>query len=217
MRISAYIMTCDSRRNILQRTLIGFAKSGWEGLPIIIKDEESSGSFQDHQIKTSLRLLKKAIEDKAEFVLFLEDDLEFNRLLKHNILSWAPLRGCLSEAFFFGSLYNPGIRLDRMYLSECYAIANPDYVYGSQAFVLSKALIKFLVRCWDRGRGMQDIRISRLASEKCPLYYHVPSLVQHLGDNSTWGGKFHQAIDFDRTWKNWSASELGGAIRTCED
>jgi hypothetical protein len=34
-----------------------------------------------------------------------------------------------------------------------------------------------------------------------PLYYHVPSLVQHVGKKSVWGGFFHQAADYDPLWK----------------
>jgi hypothetical protein len=33
------------------------------------------------------------------------------------------------------------------------------------------------------------------------LYYHVPSLVQHVGKKSVWGGFFHQAADYDPLWK----------------
>jgi hypothetical protein len=49
--------------------------------------------------------------------------------------------------------------------------------------------------------GMQDIRMSRLAGRKCPLFYHTPSLVQHVGERSTWGGSFHWAQDFSPDWR----------------
>ena len=54
---------------------------------------------------------------------------------------------------------------------------------------------------------MQDIRMSRLAGRfRPPLFYHAPSLVQHLGTVSTWGGGFHEAPDFDPDWKAAPAS-----------
>ena len=50
---------------------------------------------------------------------------------------------------------------------------------------------------------MQDIKISRLAAQLDePIFYHVPSLVQHVGKRSTWGGKFHFAADYDPLWKH---------------
>jgi hypothetical protein len=49
---------------------------------------------------------------------------------------------------------------------------------------------------------MQDIKISRLAGRlKRQVLYHCPSLVQHVGKSSVWGGPFHQARDFNRHWK----------------
>jgi len=30
-----------------------------------------------------------------------------------------------------------------------------------------------------------------------PIYYHTPSLVQHVGIESAWGGHFHWAPDYD--------------------
>jgi hypothetical protein len=33
------------------------------------------------------------------------------------------------------------------------------------------------------------------------VLYHAPSLVQHVGTQSVHGGSFHQAFDFDLTWR----------------
>jgi hypothetical protein len=49
---------------------------------------------------------------------------------------------------------------------------------------------------------MQDIKMSRLAAKiGKPIYYHSPSLVQHVGQASVWGGSFHQSADFDADWR----------------
>jgi len=39
------------------------------------------------------------------------------------------------------------------------------------------------------------------AGRAVPIYYHRPSLVEHIGDVSTWGGRHHRAVDFDRDWR----------------
>jgi hypothetical protein len=50
---------------------------------------------------------------------------------------------------------------------------------------------------------MQDIKISRLVGRLGhPIIYHAPSLVQHTGKTSVWGGTFHRAVDFDPEWKS---------------
>jgi len=68
--------------------------------------------------------------------------------------------------------------------------------------VLSRRAVKYIVDHWDEVEGKQDIRISRLAGRLQPMmFYHSPSLVQHVGLESTWGGGFHTARDFDRDWK----------------
>ena len=43
--------------------------------------------------------------------------------------------------------------------------------------------------------------LTRLVALRWPLYYHAPSLVQHTGRISTWGGGgFHTARDFVEDW-----------------
>ena len=61
-----------------------------------------------------------------------------------------------------------------------------DHIYGSQALLLSRDALTRVVRNWKRCRGMQDIRISRLAARSGTAYYHGPSLVQHVGVQSLW-------------------------------
>ncbi len=81
-------------------------------------------------------------------------------------------------------------------------IVDANSVFGSQAFLISRTALAYIVQHWHEVGGMQDIKISRLAGRwKMPVLYHVPSLVQHVGGKSVWGGHFHQARDFDPYWK----------------
>jgi hypothetical protein len=79
---------------------------------------------------------------------------------------------------------------------------DPESIFGSQAFLLSRETAIYVVKHWDSVEGMQDIKMSRLAARLAePVFYHAPSLVQHVGRKSTWGGGFHRARDYDRYWK----------------
>jgi hypothetical protein len=198
--IRAYMISCAERRAIRRRTLASLAASDWSAEVFVQIDEGRIERREERQTVTAQRLLERAVWDGPEFVLFLEDDLEFNRHLRHNLDSWGPLRRSRND-HFFGSLYDPNVRRLESVPEHSFFVADPDAVYGSQAFVLSLVTARFVVAAWDEVEGMQDIKMSRLASRLGPIHYHLPSLVQHTGLDSTWGGPFHATAEFQLIWK----------------
>jgi len=133
-------------------------------------------------------------------MLFLEDDLQFNVAIEANIRAWAPVR-IFYAGQLFASLYNPNVQPLSVDEPGRFFIADPDAVYGSQAFVLSRETADYIFQHYWEVDGGQDIKMSRLASRRGPIFYHKPSLVQHVGYLSTWGGRYHEAGDYDSTWK----------------
>jgi hypothetical protein len=85
--------------------------------------------------------------------------------------------------------------------TSTFAAVPPEQVYGTQAWVLSRATARYVLDHWDEIGGYPDIRISRLAGRVTPLWYHLPSLVQHLAVPSVWGGVPHTAPDYDADWR----------------
>jgi hypothetical protein len=166
-----------------------------------VLDESHAARRQDRQTETALRLLQKACRDEAPLFLFLEDDLTFNRHLLHNLIWWPPLQSFDPSRYFFGSLYNPGMSPPTREARCHFWIAEPSCVFGSQAFVLSLATARWMVERWESVSGMQDIKMSRLAGQVGRIFYHSPSLVQHVGAQSVWGGEYHHADDFSATWR----------------
>jgi len=69
--------------------------------------------------------------------------------------------------------------------------------------VVSTNLVEYMVLHWWEVPGMQDIKMSRLAARLCPLHYHMPSLVQHVGFKSAWtsDARFHQTRSFEGEFK----------------
>jgi hypothetical protein len=198
--IAAYVLSCPDREQVRARTLANLAATDWDEEPRVVVDETSCDRRQERQEETTLRLLLLAIDDDSPFVLFLEDDLEFNRHLRHNLERWPPIEDAGGD-HFFASLYNPAVLAKRRYPERACFVAEADCVYGSQAIILSRAMVCFASARWRDVPGMQDIKLSRLAAPLCPLLYHSPSLVQHVGVASTWGGSYHQAIDYDADWR----------------
>ena len=209
-RLTAVMISCAKRKAHLVATFNRFKKLGGDvDLQVILDTTacENRGLVvdrpQERQERGSLLALEKGLESGADYILFLEDDLDFNRHILHNLLNWKPLvNGCLD----FGSLYNPtvvGSSEDSKEFPNT-RIADIEKVYGSQAFLLSRGMARHCVENWWSIEGMQDIKMSRLAADlHVNAYYHFPSLVQHVGRSSAWtqDNRFHQAPDFRKDWK----------------
>jgi hypothetical protein len=199
--IVAYVLSCAARDAIRHRTLEGLAATDWGADPIVVLDASSAERPQERQEQTARRLLERAAADGADYILFLEDDLEFNAHLRHNLEHWQPLRAAGPDEHLMASLYDPGVAAERWDLEHAFSIAYPHMVYGSQAFLLSRATVATVLSGWSTVPGMQDIKISRLAAAAGPIHYHRPSLVQHADVPSTWGGHYHWARDYSADWR----------------
>jgi hypothetical protein len=98
------------------------------------------------------KALQMGLERNVPWILFLEDDIEFNAHLHHNLLNWPVL-----PEVKMASLYNPTIRELERDNARHYFIADPDFVYGSQAYLFSRDCAAYLVEHWHEVPGMQDI------------------------------------------------------------
>ena len=207
LRIEAVMISCRERDAVRRRTLDNLARTDWGKLPLTIQmDKESGGHRQERQTRCSYEALKGALGGKADFVLFLEDDLEFNLHIAHNLKCWRPLRTAVVS---MAGLYNPRLHELACHVENNCRIVAPGAIFGSQAMLIARPALEHIVRNWGRVEGMQDIRISRLAGRVGrPILYHAPSLVQHMQTSSTWGGRNHQAGDFDPHWKA-AGGEIG--------
>lgn len=201
------MLSCAARDELRAATLMRLAATDWPDGAVVVLDDGRAQRAQDRQVDTSRRLLENALDGDAELVLFLEDDLAFNRYLRHNLTHWHPLAAAAPGSHVMASLYDPGVAAAAWDYERAFSIADADLVYGSQAFVLSRATIAHVLAGWERVPGMQDIKISRLAAQVTPIHYHRPSLVQHVVAPSTWGGHSHRARDFSMSWRARALSQ----------
>jgi hypothetical protein len=219
LNIAGVMITCPGREAQLKATLDDLRLCEPDLRLHVQLDETSYERRQERQEHNSLAALTTGLNKfpDADVLLFFEDDIRFNRHLVHNLQRWSPLVETLKaetlkaetgnlkgRAMFLGSLYDPNVREVECNAAEHYFIAHPDAVYGSQAFVMSRAMAEYFVSNWWDVQGMQDIKMSRLAAPLGPIYYHQPSLVQHVGVVSTWtdDARFHDTKSFDRNFKN---------------
>jgi ADP-heptose:LPS heptosyltransferase len=200
LRIAAVMISCAERDRTRQLTLENLAKTDWGTTPLHLQLDRGTGDdHQRRQTRCAHLALKAMRERSADFILFLEDDLDFNRHFLHNLHCWKALR---ERTCILASLFNPGIREVACDLPNTARLIRHTSVFGSQALLISRDILQYLITHWHQVPGMQDIKISRLAGRlSTPVFYHAPSLVEHTGETSMWGGRFHRARDFCPEWK----------------
>lgn len=209
MIIKPFMITCPARSVYLENTLASWRETDWPGEPTVIVDNLCLENRQESQTRNAKRLLETAAaEEGFDYLLFLEDDLEFNRHLYHNLQRWSPIRHGYLRA---GGLYS---HLQAgAYAPHGFRLCPLESASQSQAILLHASLIPPILEAWDRDYSteMQDLRIWRTAQHFCPVgFFHYPSLVQHVGEESTWGGPSHHTGDFSKEFKEMSFSFIHG-------
>ena len=200
-RVVAYVVTCEERRAIFEETLGKFRGTDWGVDPALQMDDGAAPDKLARIHATWLKALERVAGGAADFGLILEDDLDFNVHLRRNLTAWGPLQGRDGNTPFFGSIYNADNRpASWRDPGQPFFIAHPRQFWGAQAIVVSRLMASYFLQHWAEESGAADLRMPRLAARLAPVYIHAPSLVQHVGGKSTWGGPFHQAHDFDRAW-----------------
>jgi hypothetical protein len=201
MRLAAHVVTCPERRASLEATLARFRDTDWGAPPELQMDDGAAPNKLARIHATWLNVLEKVAVATDDFALILEDDLDFNRHLRHNLTGWGPLRAVGDGNLpFFGSIYNPDRPPFWRPTGGDYFIVQPQQMWGAQAVLVSRRTAAYFLAHWQEEQGAADLRMPRLAARLAPVYLHAPSLVQHVSDASTWGGRSHTAPDFDPDW-----------------
>lgn len=187
MRIQAYILTCPQRSAILAETLASYAQTDMHEPPKIVCDERPLPNPKASQTANARRLLEQAKTDAWHYMLFLEDDVILNRHIRHNILTWDAL---------------PNVRVASLYCGFPVSAARAETLGGSQGILIERNSLQAILDAWDGfTTEMQDLRIYRTIGGRIPI--HVPSLVQHRGEPSTWNGPKHESPTFSLDWRRY--------------
>ncbi|MGA2863289.1 MAG: glycosyltransferase family 9 protein [Verrucomicrobiota bacterium] len=198
--VAAWMITCPERDESRRATLASLAASDWPDLPLHVQVDPEKTSDRVQRIgRQVLHALQQFLDDSADYLLLLEDDLRFNRHLRYNVQRWRPYR---RREITLAGLYNPGLRELAFDLAGHAVAVAPESAFGTQALLLSRPAVQHVVSAWNTLNAAADLRLVRLAAQLGrPLYYYAPSLVQHQPVPSTWGGATHTAPDFDPDWR----------------
>lgn len=192
MRLSLSVMTCPGRSAALVETLDSIRASDWGEPPTVQLDPGFDPDPKRSQTENARQLLERAIWERPDWVVFLEDDVTVNRHLRANLTAW--LTGA---TFRVGTLYH---------LKPADAVPC-ELIGGSQALVIRGDWLRPVLVAWPKFHPalMHDLRIYRSVRDTdTPLIpVHQPNLVQHRdGVPSTWGGEAHTSPTFNLDWKH---------------
>ena len=202
LNLNGYMASCHARDDIRERTISNLCATDWKGTLTVELEDPSLRYPLERHAELVRRILRAAATEEKIF-MFFEDDLDFNRHLLYNLTAWDPLKRLLPGGHFLASLCNLGMPLVKSCPEQAYGEAPPSMAAGSQALVISQTTAHYLLTCWGVEPGPRaDIKIFRLAGHVGPVFYHLPSLVQHVGIESVCGGVFQAASDFDKDWKS---------------
>jgi hypothetical protein len=200
-RFRTFVMSCAERHATLASTLSRLAACGWPTVDDVVLDDGLGARPIERIHRTWRRMIRAAGRADSPFVLLLEDDLVFGRWFSENLGSWSVLERVAPGGAFYGSLYNAGRPFLTRRPLERYLIADARFVWGSQALVMTAGTARYLDANWDSAVGNPDQRMPLIASRVTPIYYHLPSLVDHAPVPTTWGGIDHTAPDFDSDYR----------------
>jgi hypothetical protein len=210
-RFSTFVMSCESRRATLNATLERLQASGWRHQVELVLDDGVGERPIDRIHRTWRRMIRSAAGASTEFVLLLEDDVVFGKWFRENLESWELLRHLPPGRAFYASLYNPNRPFLLSRPGQRFLVADKRSVWGSQALVTTPETARYIDAHWDETDGNPDQRMPLIAGRVTPIYYHVPSLVDHAPVPTTWGGIEHSAMDFD---PDWQASSVASSAAT---
>lgn len=182
------IITCPARHESLAKTLQSYAEADFSFPPIVVSDAGHSSDPTFSQMGNSFFAINKMLNLPWEWMLFAEDDVEFNRHIEHNLKTWDLLK-------------TGKVTFARLYGADNHELV-PDYMQigGSQGLFFSRDAALKIVANWHNfpSSFMQDLRMFRTIRE---IYTHQPNLVQHRSEPSTWGGRPHISPTYDPVWR----------------
>ena len=199
LKFEAIILSQAGENESRPRTSVNLAGTDWTELPVYIQAAEGGqNNSVEAQTRRAYLGLKESLKRDADYTLLLEDAMDFNRHIHHNLQQWGPLK---SGNVTLAGLYNTKLRDLACDLKGNARLIDPASIFGVQAFFISRRTVEYLVRNWHRAAGPHTARISRLtAGKRHPIFYHSPSLVQPLRGASLEKDGPPPAKDFDRDW-----------------
>lgn len=190
------IITCPARSAILSKTLQSYATADFTYPAQVFTDSQKLSDKTVSQTQNAFRALTYMLGlVDWNWLLFAEDDVEFNQHIEHNLRYWPErVTGDVQCGKLYSCAHYDGVHSGLVPADDVIKLG------GSQGILLSRAFVLRVVQKWAQCESgiMQDLRLFRLADR---VHVHQPNLVQHRQAISTWGGLPHVSDTFDLHWR----------------
>lgn len=214
MKWNVSITTCRRNQNLLSSTLSCIEAAGWQNYTVYAEPGscDSDGPRVDRLRNFGcwtnwICALFEAFQLDVDADLFaiFEDDIQICKNVRPYLDAILPSLGLFGAI----ALYTPSHLKKSAFGLQC--IHDESYMgarmWGTQGIVFtSESLASFLtyrstVMFRREGLGVvnknRDSALGMWAKQSCKkVYYHTPSLVQHVGNESTIQHAFHESEDF---------------------
>src|SRR5262249_16756981 len=139
IKIQVVMLSGTNGQTSRQQTLEDLRKSDWDAAPLIVQIHDET---EEAEIQSAYLALRNSLAHDFDYVLLLEDDLQLNAHLRHNLQNWRPLR---SGEVMMASIFNPGVREVACDLPNNARIVKPGSVQGGGAFLISRGMVEYIV------------------------------------------------------------------------
>jgi hypothetical protein len=212
-RVIAYIATYLDNVSAAHATLVHFRRSDWGAEPRVFVQPVRWEKGKPAASANYKRAIQAAADDDVDFALILEDDVRVCRHIRHNIETLPIVRRRQADLL---TLFMPDLIMDPWERSEPhlgYRLAKPRYsgpnrrwekyrLWGSQAYLLSRRMVRECLARWDHLTEGQDARMLTVCNElKLPMFYSAPCWVEHVPAVTAFGTPIAYAPDFDPDFK----------------
>ena len=201
-----HLLTCAARISTCAQTLARWARTDWPGSPHVYVGagtDEAWGRFTrtDRRRDAFAAMVRSALVkpgEEQQWLLFLDDDLDFHPHLASHLEAWEPLRDRRSG---MASVFNPSVRAatNLKPLRNSFA-AEPQSFVAEQALLLRRCAAKQAVAHWNERPSLTSQRLNCVLQKWQPFWVHKPSLVQKVGPDSEKADQRPHAPDFDPDW-----------------
>jgi len=174
------ITTIPTREDYFHKTVDSLASAGWRN-PLVFRDDPPArGIWKNWHRALSEMTIR---EPNADAYLIVQDDVVFSHCVRQ---------------YLEASLWPPGrVGLCSIYTPATYDTGNGWFItnrgenlWGACAWVFPPDVAKELLHAkviaeWDRKRNVEMAIGTWAQNEHRLVYYHTPSLAQHVGEEST--------------------------------
>jgi hypothetical protein len=190
-----YMVTCLSRQAVAQETLYRWTQTDWGTAPELLMDadpelpgEEWSSAQRSTRLTSAFhRALQQVVHDGSrhdEWVLFLEDDLDFHPRIGSFVKSWPAMEDLRCG---MASLFDPILHRCELWVGmERAFAAEAGTSVGAQALLLRHWAAELAVADWNTVAGTHSQRLVKLLAPLGPIWIHRPSLVRPVEADPLW-------------------------------